>query len=135
MPRYTLKAIFVAATVLCLWLSTIAIDAGEDIRRFIILLVVVASVAATYSSDGQRRAFWLSFALVMLIMAVSIFRTTPEWPVPTFYWAIFIKPDKDFSKFYFVGETVRAVGTLAIAMIAGFAGDFIYDQTRKSDDA
>jgi hypothetical protein len=98
------------------------------------LLVVVASVSAAYFSNGRRQRFWLSFALVMLIMAVSIFHPTPVWPVPNFSWAINIKPGNNFPRFYFISETVRAVGTLIIAMIAGFIGDYIYGQTHTSDE-
>jgi hypothetical protein len=132
--RFGLKAMLVVVTVLGLWLSTVSISGGYDLRRLIKLLIVVSSVSAAYFSNGRRRAFWLSFALVMLIMAKSIFRPNPEWPVPNFNWVMTIKPDNS-PKYNFVTDTVRTVGTLTIAMIAGFIGDFIYGQTHKSDDA
>jgi hypothetical protein len=136
MPRYTLKAILVVVTVVGLWLSSMTIPGGYDLRRLIILLIVVSSVSATYCSTGRRRAFWLSFALVMLSMATSIFRPNPEWPVPNFNWANAIKqgPFNNSETVYFISESIRTVGTLTIAMVAGFIGDFIYGQTRKSDD-
>jgi hypothetical protein len=114
-------------------LSSMGIHDGYDLRRLIILLIVVSSVSAAYFNNGRRQAFWLSFALVMLVMAVSIFHTTPVWPVPNFGWAITIKPDKNYPKFFFVSESVRAVGTIITAMIAGFIGDYIYGQTHSSD--
>src|SRR6476660_198749 len=125
--RFSLKVILVVVTLLGLWLSSVNIPGGDDLRRVIILLVVVSSVSATYCSIGRRRAFWLSFALVMLIMATSIFRPNPEWPVPNFNWANAIKqgPFNNSEKVYFISESIRTVGTLTIAMVAGFIGDFI----------
>jgi hypothetical protein len=133
--RFSLKAILVVVTVVGLWLSSMTIPGGYDLRRLLILLIVVSSVSATYCSTGRRRAFWLSFALVMLIMAVSIFRTNPEWPVPNFNWAITNKPDPFNTKGYFISESTRTVGTLITATIAGFIGDHIYGQTLNSNDA
>jgi hypothetical protein len=128
MTRFSLKAILIVVTLVGLWLSSMTIPGGYDLRRVIILLIVVSSVSATYCSIGRRRAFWLSFALVMALMAVGIFRVSPEWPVPNFNWA---NPDNRDPR-GFVSETIRSVGTLIVAMIAGFIGDYIYSHTQKS---
>jgi hypothetical protein len=130
--RFSLKAILVVVTVVGLWLSSMTIAGGYDLRRLLILLIVMASVSATYSSTGRRRAFWLSFALVMLVMGLNVFYQTPAWPVPNFNWAIPVSERDGFSRYYFVGQTVRAGGTLIVATIAGFIGDYIYYATRES---
>jgi len=131
MPRFNLKTFFALLTIIALWLSTFAAKTvGSDVRRVLIILLIVAAILETYYSRGRRRAFSLGFTLVMLIMATNIFRPTPTWPMPNFYWwtSVFV-PKGALDSFYIaVNETIRALATLLLATVAGFIGVYICDR-------
>jgi hypothetical protein len=78
----------------------------------------------------------LGFAIVIVPMRCSIYYSSPQLPTPMFHWA---------TKTFFVtqstpqliatNESIRTAGAILLATIAGFIGAYIYDQTRKADDA
>jgi hypothetical protein len=131
MPRFKLKTLFILLTIVALWLSTFPAKAvGSDVRRGIVLFIVVASLLETYYSRGRRRAFSLGFTIIMLIMGTNIFSTTPTWPVPNFYWLtnLFV-PNTPYNPLYVAAnETIRAIATLLLAAVAGFVGVYICER-------
>ncbi len=135
MPRFRLKTMLIVFALVALWLSTFTgYAAGGDVRRSMVLLTLVASIFAAYCSDGSQKAFWLCFAIVIVPMGGGIYYYSPEMPIPNFFWTtnLFSRPATPLGSA--ITETIRAVGALLLATIAGFIGVYIYSQTRKSDD-
>jgi hypothetical protein len=115
----------IVSGVVALWFSTFTgYAAADDVRRSMVLLTLAASVLAAYCSDGKQRAFWLGFAIVIVPMGYH----SPEMPIPNFSWTtnLFFKPRTPQGTA--TVATIRAVGALLLATIAGFIGVYIYDQ-------
>jgi hypothetical protein len=67
MPRFTLQSLFVAFTIIGIWLSTFTgYWGGQDIRACIWLLVIIGSALEAYWCIGRQKAFWLGFFAVMI---------------------------------------------------------------------
>ena len=136
MPRFGLKTILIVFTVVALWLSTFTgYAAASDVRRSLVILTLAASIMAAFWNSGRRQAFWLGFAIVVVPMGFSIYYSSQQLPMPLFYWTT-------SNSYYFTAptpqviatqESIRAVGALLLATIAGFIGVFVYNQTRESD--
>ena len=122
--------------LVALWLSTFTgYSAAGDVRRSMVMLTLAASIMVAYWSNGRQQAFWLGFAIVIVPMGYGIYYHSPEMPIPNFFWTtnLFFRPATPQGTA--IVETIRAVGALLLATVTSFIGVYIYDQTRKSDDA
>ncbi len=129
MPRFRLKTILILFAAVALWCSTITgYAAASDVRRTLVLLVLAASILATYCSNRTRRAFWLGFSIVIVPMGCGVYYQSPEWPIPNFYWTtnLFFQPATPQGTA--MAETIHALGALLLASIAGLIGIYIYDE-------
>jgi hypothetical protein len=87
MPRFGTKSLFILVAVAAMWLSTFSgYGAGEDVRRSIMLLVLVTAGAAAFCTRGRQRAFCAAFFAVMLVCG-GVSLSTPLYRyMPTFRW-------------------------------------------------
>src|SRR4051812_17297371 len=87
MPRFGTKSLLVAVAVAALWLSTFGgYGAAEDVRRSILLLILVTAGVAAFCTRGRQRAFCAAFFAVMLVCG-GVSLSTPLYRyMPTFRW-------------------------------------------------
>src|SRR3954468_11751110 len=87
MPRFGTKSLFVLVAVAALWLSTFGgYGAGEDVRRSIMLLILVTAAVAAFCTRGRQRAFCAAFFAVMLVCG-GVSLSSPLYRyMPTFRW-------------------------------------------------
>jgi hypothetical protein len=87
MPRFGTKSLFVLVAVAALWLSTFGgYGAGEDVRRSIMLLILVTAGAAAFCARGRQRAFCAAFLAVLMVCG-GVSLSTPLYRyMPTFRW-------------------------------------------------
>jgi hypothetical protein len=87
MPRFGTKTLLIVTAVVALWLSTLSgYAAGQDVRRSILLLVLVLSLFAAIYGRGTRRAFWSGFFVVMLLCGGTDLQRPLHRYVPDFAW-------------------------------------------------
>ena len=87
MPRFGTKTLLIAFALLALWLSTFSgFPAASDVRRSMLLLVLVASLFLANYSQGKRRAYWSGFTLVMLLCGGLNLQQPLNRYVPDFAW-------------------------------------------------
>jgi hypothetical protein len=87
MPRFGTKTLLIVTAVVALWLSTLSgYAAGNDVRRSILLLVLVLSGFAAVYGRGKRRAFWSGFFVVMLLCGGTDLQRPLHRYVPDFAW-------------------------------------------------
>jgi hypothetical protein len=87
MPRFGTKALFIGFAVAAVWLSTFSgYSAGQDVRRSILLLVLVSSGLVAVYSGGRRRAFWSTFFFVMLLCGGLSYDHLLYRYIPDFSW-------------------------------------------------
>jgi hypothetical protein len=68
MPRFGTKSLLIGFALVALWLSTFSGFTGAgDVRKSILLLILVTSGFAAVFSRGKQRAFCAGFAIVMLL--------------------------------------------------------------------
>jgi hypothetical protein len=87
MPRFGTKTLLIATAVVALWLSTLSgYAAANDVRRSILLLILVASAFAAIYGRGKTRAFWSGFFAVMLLCGGTDLQRPLHRYVPDFAW-------------------------------------------------
>jgi hypothetical protein len=87
MPRFGTKTLLIAFALLALWLSTFSgFQAASDVRRSMLLLILVTSFFLAIYSQGKRRAYWSGFALVMLLCGGLNLQQPLNRYVPDFAW-------------------------------------------------
>jgi hypothetical protein len=87
MPRFGTKTLLVATAVVALWLSTLSgYAAANDVRRSILLLILVASAFAAIYGRGKTRAFWSGFFVVMLLCGGTDLQRPLHRYLPDFAW-------------------------------------------------
>jgi hypothetical protein len=87
MPRFGTKTLLVATAVVALWLSTLSgYAAANDVRRSILLLILVASAFAAIYGRGKTRAFWSGFFAVMLLCGGMDLQRPLHRYLPDFSW-------------------------------------------------
>jgi hypothetical protein len=87
MPRFGTKTLLIVTAVVALWLSTLSgYAAGNDVRRSILLLVLVLSAFAAVYGRGTRRAFWSGFFVVMLLCGGTDLQRPLHRYLPDFAW-------------------------------------------------
>jgi hypothetical protein len=87
MPRYGTGTLLVAFAIAAVWLSTFSgYWAAQDVRRSILLLILVASGSLALYGRGRRRAFWSAFAIVMFVCGGLSYERPLYRYVPDFVW-------------------------------------------------
>jgi hypothetical protein len=87
MPRFGIKTLLVGLTVVAVWFSTFTnYRMAEDVRRSILLLILVSSGMAALWGRGRGRAFWVGFFAAMLLCAGSEWQRPLSRYVPEFMW-------------------------------------------------
>jgi hypothetical protein len=87
MPRFGTKTLLIATAVVALWLSTLSgYAAAHDVRRSILLLILVASAFAAIYGRGKTRAFWSGFFAVMLLCGGTDLQRPLHRYLPDFAW-------------------------------------------------
>ena len=126
MPRFGTKTLLIATAVVALWLSTLSgYAAGNDVRRSILLLILVASAFAAIYGRGKTRAFWSGFFAVMLLCGGTdlqrpLHRYLPDFswlspaPVPTTAYQVATRPGGQLG----VVTTSPAPGLLSTRLVA-----------------
>jgi hypothetical protein len=87
MPRFGTKTLLIATAVVALWLSTLSgYAAANDVRRSILLLILLASAFAAIYGRGKARAFWSGFFAVMLLCGGADLQRPLHRYLPDFAW-------------------------------------------------
>src|SRR5262245_47453075 len=87
MPRFGTKSLLVIFAVAAAWLSTFSgYWAAQDVRRSILLMILVTSGALAIYTRGRRRAFWSAFAIVMFLCGGLSYERPLYRYVPDFGW-------------------------------------------------
>ena len=69
MPRFGLRFLLIAFTLVALWFSTLTAYPGvDDVRAFVLTAIVLMPCVAAYAYSGRRKAFWLGFSGTLLLM-------------------------------------------------------------------
>ena len=125
MPRFGIKTLLVGTAVFALWLSTLSgYAAGNDVRRSILLLVLVASGFAAVYGRGKRRAFWSGFFAVMLLCGgVELQRPLHRY-LPDFAWLVSPVPNTAAYQVWSPARGQLTVSTPAGAGPAVFAAPY-----------
>jgi hypothetical protein len=93
MPRFGIKALLVAFTVVAVWLSTFSnYRMAEDVRRSILLMILLASGSAVLWGRGRARAFWIGFFAAMLLCGGTDLQRPLHRYVPDFAWQWNVAP-------------------------------------------
>ena len=127
-----------ACAVVAVWLSTVVGYSGsDDVRKYIVLLMITACFAMTYCSVGRPKCFWFAFSVFFFLVIFS-----QGLAYPTMYWlgpalrpfitSVDIYGDMQTSGpsmriVEFFADTARLAIDLALATLAGFIGRYIYD--------
>lgn len=87
MPRFGTKTLLIGFALAAVWFSTFGGYTGaQDVRRSMLLLVLVAAAFAAVYGRGRRRAFWAGFAAVMLVCGGLDLQRPLNRYVPDFTW-------------------------------------------------
>jgi len=87
MPSFGTKSLLVAFAVAAVWLSTFSgYLAAPDVRRSILLVILIASGAVAVYSRERRRAFWSAFAFVMFVCGGLTYERPLYRYVPELTW-------------------------------------------------
>ncbi len=87
MPRFGTRSLLIGFALMALWLSTFSGFTGsQDVRRSMLLLILVASLFLAIYSRGKRRAYWSGFAVVILLCGGLNLQQPFNRYVPDFAW-------------------------------------------------
>jgi hypothetical protein len=87
MPRFGTKSLLIVFGLVAIWLSTFTgIAVGQDVRRSMLLLILVGVVCLACFSQGRRRVFWTTFAVVMALCGGTNLNRPLGRYIPTFAW-------------------------------------------------
>jgi hypothetical protein len=120
MPRFGTKTLLIVAAVVALWLSTLSgYAAGHDVRRSMLLLILVLSLFAAVYGRGKRRAFWSGFFVVMLLCGGTDLQRPLHRYLPDFVWlSASSTPQATYQWWSSTGG--RLTGTFAPPPVPGF---------------
>jgi hypothetical protein len=139
MPRFTIKSLLIVTACAALWLSTLhGYPAARDVRANILVLLFSIAVLSAVLYRGKRQAFWLAFALCMLILGIGY----PEDYVPKYFWVearwgfryTTFPTDQQQESYYFLRDMIELAVTLTTSAVAGFIGGYIYDRSKPAED-
>jgi hypothetical protein len=115
---------------------------GSIIRKAMLVLVVITSGVAAVCSRGRRRAFWSAFFATMLLLSVNVhvlnsYYCHLDFLSLTRYFANSLASSGGLS------EQIRLMLFWALwqglligfATLAGVFATWVYDQSRKPDEA
>jgi len=94
MPRYGTRTLLIIFSLVAVWFATFgasstslaSLMAAQDLRRSMLLLVLVAVTGLAISSRGRKRVFWTAFAVVMFLCGgINLQRPLYRY-VPDFAW-------------------------------------------------
>jgi hypothetical protein len=112
MPRFGTKTLLIVTAIVALWLSTLSgYAAGNDVRRSILLLVLVLSGFAAVYGRGRRRAFWSGFFVVMLLCGGTDLQRPLHRYLPDFAWLSAFAPHAQYQ----VWSSTTTSGRLRVA--------------------
>jgi hypothetical protein len=135
MPQFGTKSLLTVFLLFALWCSTLnGYPAGRDIRASILLVIVAVSLLAVIYFRGRRRAFYLGFLVVMSVETLDgPRRVTPDlgWFPDrfSFLWNFAGYPTEVYSA---IQDTAVTATMLGLAMLVGYIGTLIYDQSQSS---
>jgi hypothetical protein len=94
MPRYGTRTLLIAFALVAVWFATFgasstsmaSVMAAQDVRRSMLLLVLIAATGVAIASRGRRRAFWTAFAIVMFACGGLNLQRPLHRYVPEFAW-------------------------------------------------
>jgi hypothetical protein len=94
MPRFGTRTLLIVFALAAVWFATFgassnslaSVMAAQDVRRSMLLLILIAATGMALSSTGRRRAFWLAFAIVMLLCGGLNLQRPLHRYVPDFAW-------------------------------------------------
>jgi hypothetical protein len=140
MPRFGTKSLLFAFAVVALWLSTFAGYTGaDDVRKSLMLVILLSAMFAAMYYREKRRAFWTGFFVFMLISSLGGNIQQHFNYVPAFRWRaditrMIITPDGQNQLLYrAVYSTIREASNLVFALIIGCIAAYIYDQSKQSN--
>ena len=94
MPRFGTRALLVSFALAAVWFATFGASASslagmmaaQDVRRSLLLLILIAVTGMAFATSGRRRAFWTAFAIVMfacggLNLQRPLHRYVPEFEI------------------------------------------------------
>jgi hypothetical protein len=147
MPQFSIKGMLIVFAVVALWLSAATgYAAAGDVRKSITLVMFLASGFAAVCFRGRRQMFWVGFFVVFSLMVcnkISDFlipnnKPTLGWAnsVAT-QWAPSLSTNADVRSAVhsWIYSTIWMAWVLTLATVVGFISAYIYDQSRKSQDA
>jgi hypothetical protein len=137
MPRFGMKSLLIGMTVFALWLMSpfIAVDgAGVDIRRSLLLLILIAAGTGAIYQTAWWRAFWIGFSAAMLITVAKVpgYSLELTWIPPLISRFVSPRTGNQFSKLY---SSLFFTGHLAcillLSTIAGLIAGYVYNQSQS----
>lgn len=87
MPRFGTKSLLATFAIAALWLSTFSgFAAAQDVRKSILLLILVTFGFAALYARGRQRAFYSAYFIVMLVCGGLSFQQPLSRYTPEFAW-------------------------------------------------
>ena len=137
-PRYGIKTVLIAFTVVALWLFTLRdFVAANEIRTAVLFIVALTAGIAAVCHRGQQRAFWAGFFVAMILVGGPVWPPNrpliPNVNIAARGWteALFQTTRISFITFNAVFYSMKAILLLAISTVAGYAAARVYDQSRS----
>lgn len=88
MPRFTTRMMLVACGIAALWFSSFGMAPGLDVRRSMLLLLLVVATSLALFRQGKQRVFWAGFAIVMLLCGGLETSQPLNRYIPDFAWRL-----------------------------------------------
>lgn len=145
MPRFRIVTLLIVLAVVALWLSTFAAyTAADDVRKFIILTIVICSGAIAVYSTAERRAFWGGFFVTLFAMGAGgnflAHKPRLTWLTsPSRSLAQYISDDPNPIEWK---QNIESVTTtlflllwIFLAAMIGLLCVYIYKQTHRADES
>src|SRR5262245_45666565 len=94
MPRYGTRTLLIVFALVAVWFATFGASsaslagmmAAQDLRRSMLLLVLVAVTGLAITSRGRKRVFWSGFAIVMFLCGGMNLQRPLYRYLPDFAW-------------------------------------------------
>jgi hypothetical protein len=139
MPRFGTKSLLLVFAFVAVWLSTFTRYPGaEDVRKCLMLIILLSAMFAAMYFREKRRAFWTGFFVFMLISCLSHNVRQHFNYFPTFRWPgnlthmIITRDDHNQHLYFAVYSTIQEGSNLLFALIVGCIAAYIYDQSLTS---
>jgi hypothetical protein len=142
MPRFSAKGLFLAVTVIAVWLATFSIpqlphhDVGHQLRSAIVLAIWILAGAAALYFRGKRQAFWLGFFVTMtLVWAQSGLFVKPSFAAVSQSILAAMAPSAslDQAPIRCLYSTLSTCLTLGASALVGFGVAIVYEQSQPKN--